>query len=137
MRFRMTLAALFLTAAAFQSAPGFARTCQPPQPPKGEEFVVLAAGAYAGRRLDIQIDQSGNQATQIDVMVNTGAKPVILLLGAYEPSTRTRRSQSPAFARRVLAWRVSRPRNHLRNQMSPYRFRPASRDCHDDRSKRG
>ena len=47
---------------------------------------VLVAGADGGRALDFQIDQSGHQATQIDVAVNSPARPVALLLGAYEPT---------------------------------------------------
>lgn len=51
-----------------------------------KDFAVFAAGAYSGRRLTFQIDQSGHDATQIDVAVNYTAKPVVLLLGAYEPT---------------------------------------------------
>jgi hypothetical protein len=51
-----------------------------------EEFVVFAAGAYSGKKTDFQIDQSGHQATQFDVAVNYDAKPVVLMLGAYEPT---------------------------------------------------
>lgn len=47
---------------------------------------VFAAGAYGGRDLDYQIDQSGHQATRIDVAVNQRNAPVVLLLGAYEPT---------------------------------------------------
>lgn len=47
---------------------------------------IYAAGAYAGRDLVYQIDQSGHQATRIDVAVNLPATPVVLLLGAYEPT---------------------------------------------------
>lgn len=50
------------------------------------DFAVFAAGEYSGRGLDIQIDQSGHQATQMDVTVNSPSKPVVLLLGAYEPT---------------------------------------------------
>ncbi len=51
-----------------------------------EDFAVLAGGEYSGRPLDFQIDQSGHQATQMDVVVNYTAKPVVLILGAYEPT---------------------------------------------------
>jgi len=47
---------------------------------------VFAAGAYSGRTLDFQIDRSGHQATQIDVAVNHRGEPVVLMLGAYEPT---------------------------------------------------
>ncbi|MBU8976200.1 hypothetical protein JI752_008585 [Lysobacter sp. MMG2] len=49
-------------------------------------FNVYAAGAYSGRKLDYQIDQSGHTATQIDVAVSEDAAPVVLMLGAYEPT---------------------------------------------------
>jgi len=55
-----------------------------------EDFVIFASGALTerskGRPTDFQIDQSGHRATQIDVAVNYTAKPVALLLGAYEPT---------------------------------------------------
>ncbi|KQT36599.1 hypothetical protein [Methylophilus sp. Leaf414] len=50
------------------------------------DFAVFAAGAYAGRKLSFQIDQSGHEATQMDVAVNSPNKPVVLMLGAYEPT---------------------------------------------------
>ena len=50
------------------------------------DFAVLAGGEYSGRPLAVQIDQSGHQATQMDVTVNYTAKPVVLILGAYEPT---------------------------------------------------
>lgn len=51
-----------------------------------ENVMVYAAGAYAGKKIDFQIDQSGNQAGQIDVAVNSPDKPVVLMLGAYDPT---------------------------------------------------
>jgi hypothetical protein len=50
------------------------------------EFSVFAAGAYSGRTVSFQIDQSGHEGTQIDVTVNSPGKPVVLMLGAYEPT---------------------------------------------------
>jgi hypothetical protein len=47
---------------------------------------VYAAGGYSGRVLQFQIDQSGHEATQFDIAVNSPGKPVALLLGAYEPT---------------------------------------------------
>jgi hypothetical protein len=47
---------------------------------------VLAAGAYSGRKISFQIDQSGHEGTQIDVAVNSPDRPVVLMLGAYEPT---------------------------------------------------
>lgn len=51
-----------------------------------EQFSVFAAGAYSGRKVAFQIDQSGHEGTQIDVAVNSPDKPVVLMLGAYEPT---------------------------------------------------
>lgn len=51
-----------------------------------DNVIIFAAGTYGGRQLDVQIDQSGHQATQFDVIVNYPDRPVVLLLGAYEPS---------------------------------------------------
>jgi len=50
------------------------------------DFSVLAAGAYSGRTISFQIDQSGHEGTQIDVAVNSPDRPVVLMLGAYEPT---------------------------------------------------
>jgi uncharacterized protein YecT (DUF1311 family) len=51
-----------------------------------KDFSVVAAGGYSGRILNFQIDQSGDQATQMDVLVNHSSKPVVLMLGAYGPT---------------------------------------------------
>jgi len=51
-----------------------------------EDIAVFASGAYGGRSTDYQIDQSGHQATRFDIAVNSPGKPVVLILGAYEPS---------------------------------------------------
>jgi len=51
-----------------------------------DQFSVFAAGAYSGRKIAFQIDQSGHEGTQIDVAVNSPGKPVVLMLGAYEPT---------------------------------------------------
>ena len=47
---------------------------------------IVAAGAFRGRRLSRQMDNSGYAATQIDILVNQQRKPVVLLLGAFEPT---------------------------------------------------
>jgi hypothetical protein len=47
---------------------------------------VYGTGAYNGRKLGYQIDQSGHEATQFDVAINSPDAPVAILLGAYEPS---------------------------------------------------
>ncbi len=51
-----------------------------------DNVAIYAAGAYAGRRLSKQIDQSGHAATQMDVAVNSQDRPVVLMLGSYEPT---------------------------------------------------
>lgn len=51
-----------------------------------ENAAVYAAGAYSGRKTGFQIDQSGHETTQFDVAVNSQSRPVILMLGAYEPT---------------------------------------------------
>lgn len=62
-----------------------------------EGYALYAAGAYAGRKTSFQIDQSGHEGTQIDVVANSASKPVVLMLGAYEPTiwniSRTARTQ--------------------------------------------
>lgn len=42
-----------------------------------EEYSIFAAGGYSGREINFQIDQSGHQATQMDVVVNYSSKPRI------------------------------------------------------------
>lgn len=49
-------------------------------------YVVYAGGDYKGRQLGYQIDQSGHEATGFEVRVNIPNHPVVLALGAYEPS---------------------------------------------------
>ena len=53
--------------------------------PRPDKFSIFAAGAYSGRDLGWQIDQSGHEATQIDVAVNHTGDPVVPTPGAYEP----------------------------------------------------
>lgn len=50
------------------------------------DYVLLAGGEYAGRKLGFQIDQSGHEATGFDVVANMPGRSVVLVLGAYEPS---------------------------------------------------
>ncbi|MCF6330898.1 MAG: hypothetical protein L3I99_05055 [Sulfurimonas sp.] len=50
------------------------------------DMIVYAGGAYSGKKIRYQIDQSGHQATQFNIIVNSPNKSVALLLGAYEPS---------------------------------------------------
>lgn len=65
---------------------GLRGTCGFPELALPQDFLIYAVGAYSGRKLDVQIDQSGHQATQFDIVVNAPTRPVALLLGAYEPS---------------------------------------------------
>lgn len=73
-------------AAAMPIADALPSECLVPGFSAAGEFKVHAAGAYAGRKLDYQIDESGHQATRIDVAVNQAKTPVVLMLGAYEPT---------------------------------------------------
>ena len=50
------------------------------------QFKVYAAGGYAGNMAGFQIDQSGHQATNMEVVVNHKDMPVVLMLAAYEPT---------------------------------------------------
>lgn len=61
-------------------------TCGFPELKLPAEFSVFVAGAYSGRKISFQIDQSGHEGTQIDVVVNSPNKPIVLILGAYEPT---------------------------------------------------
>lgn len=78
----------------FKFDPGTLNSNMSPQPigcsfPSGSlpaKFVVFATGAYTGKVIDFQIDQSGHQATKVDVVVNYTDSPVVLMLGAYEPT---------------------------------------------------
>lgn len=47
---------------------------------------VFAAGAYGGSRQAWQIDDSGHEATRMDVVANQPRAPVVLMLGSYEPT---------------------------------------------------
>mgnify|MGYP003385461816 CR=1 FL=1 len=51
-----------------------------------EKFKIFVGGAYSGRTTGFQIDQSGHEATQMDVTVHLSSEPVVLMLGAYEPT---------------------------------------------------
>ena len=49
------------------------------------QFDVFATGAYSGKETNYQIDDSGHQATEMDIQVQHN-RPVVLILGAYEPT---------------------------------------------------
>ncbi|WPB79940.1 hypothetical protein KYC5002_12415 [Archangium violaceum] len=49
-------------------------------------FAVLAGGAHGGKESTNHIDQSGHPATTMSVSVDHPQKPVVLMLGAYEPT---------------------------------------------------
>ena len=97
--------ALFLGALlALLALPAQAQVARPGVPPDGSvsgsapstacsfataqlppEAVVLAAGHYAGRTLDYQIDRKSNQAaTGYDVLVHHPSAPVVLMLGSHQ-----------------------------------------------------
>lgn len=75
---------------AFEAPPQPVETppsqCALPIPTGDKPAKVFAAGAYGGRDLGFQIDQSGNEAGRIDVAVNHPGAPVILMLGSYDPT---------------------------------------------------
>ncbi|MCH7335291.1 hypothetical protein [Acinetobacter sp. NIPH 2699] len=50
-----------------------------------QDFDVYATGAYSGRKSNYQIDDSGHQATEMDIQVQHD-RPIVLILGAYEPT---------------------------------------------------
>lgn len=68
------------------AAPAPAQVCKFSSLKLPADHAVFAAGAYAGPGTGFQIDQSGHEATQIDVAVHSPGKPVVLMLGAYEPN---------------------------------------------------
>ncbi len=51
-----------------------------------ENMAVYGAAGYSGKETDFQIDQSGDNATTMNIVVNEPNKPVALILGAYEPA---------------------------------------------------
>jgi hypothetical protein len=51
-----------------------------------EDFIVYAVGTYSGTSMiDAQIDKSGHEAGQANVVVNVPDRPVLLVLSAYDP----------------------------------------------------
>lgn len=50
------------------------------------ERIKIFAIQGAGLKQNFQIDQSGEMATRVDVVVNEPSTPVVLMLGNYEPS---------------------------------------------------
>jgi hypothetical protein len=65
---------------------GHEGTCDSLKSALPADYALYAAGTYGGRRLDVQIDESGHEATQVDLTVNEPTKPVVLMLGMYEPT---------------------------------------------------
>ncbi len=59
------------------------KTVQAPLP---IDHTIFAAGWYNGKLTDKYIDDSWKNATIFDIFVNYTDKPVVLILGAYEPS---------------------------------------------------
>ncbi len=50
-----------------------------------QQFDIVAVGAYSGRKSNYQIDNSGHQAHLMEIQVQHH-RPVVLILGSYEPS---------------------------------------------------
>ena len=69
-----------------QELQGIRNNCKLEEIDFSDDMVVYAGGAYSGKKIKYQIDQSGHQATQFEVIVNSPNEPVALILGAYEPS---------------------------------------------------
>lgn len=61
-------------------------SCKTPDLKLPAKFAVYAAGASSGRMLAFQIDQTGKQATQVDVLANSPGTPVVLLLAGDKPT---------------------------------------------------
>lgn len=60
--------------------------CDFPEIKLPDEYMLFAGGGYLGRKLNFRIDSSGVNATQVDVVVNYTSKPVVLMLGNYNPT---------------------------------------------------
>lgn len=75
-----------LTAPPVQEPPHVMDACSQFIERLPSDYMLLAGGEYAGRKLGFQIDQSGHEATGFDVVVNMPGRTVVLVLGAYEPS---------------------------------------------------
>lgn len=75
-----------LTAPPVQEPPRVVDACSQFIERLPSDYVLLAGGEYAGRKLGFQIDQSGHEATGFDVVANMPGRSVVLVLGAYEPS---------------------------------------------------
>lgn len=78
-------------------------TCGFPNLKWPTDFSVLAGGAYSGKESSVQIDQSGHMATRMTVSVDYPGKPVVLMLGAYEPTVWTVRRTEGTNILAVLA----------------------------------
>lgn len=53
-----------------------------------DDFVVYAVGSYSGTKSlpQVQLDDSGHDVCQIDVVVNVPDRPIVLVLTAYDPT---------------------------------------------------
>jgi hypothetical protein len=77
---------IHMSAPAIQEPPHVVDACSQFIERLPSDYVLLAGGEYAGRKLGFQIDQSGHEATGFDVVANMPGRSVVLVLGAYEPS---------------------------------------------------
>jgi len=50
------------------------------------DFAVFVASEYNGRAIGYQIDQSGEEAAQVDIAANSPNKPFVLILSAHGPT---------------------------------------------------
>jgi uncharacterized membrane protein len=76
----------YITAPPVQEPPRVVDACSQFIERLPSDYVLLAGGEYAGRKLGFQIDQTGHEATGFDVVANMPGRTVVLVLGAYEPS---------------------------------------------------
>ena len=81
-------------------APPVESVCSIPGLKLPADFAVLVGGAFGGKESEARIDDSGLNATTIEVTVDQPQKPVVLMLGAYQPTLWTIR---PSKATRILA----------------------------------
>lgn len=75
-----------IAAPAVQAPPHVVDACSQFIERLPSDYVILAGGEYAGRKLGFQIDQTGHEATGFDIVASMPGRPVVLVLGAYEPS---------------------------------------------------
>jgi len=64
----------------------YRKQCSIPDISFPDNLVVYSTGAYNGKKQTYQIDQSGSEAGEFEITVNSKDRPVALLLASYGPS---------------------------------------------------